>query len=104
MIEHLLDEGLLMVALRDGRGGMNSGGRDEAKLTEEIGAKQPVAYTEARSRGHRHPRGRARHGRLLLGKDRRLEVLSIIKRRGRLGLLAHSELEERFTRPKSEIE
>jgi cell division protease FtsH len=40
----------------------------------------------------------------LLGNNRRLEVLSIIKRRGSLGLLAHSEEEERFTRTRSELE
>ena len=39
-----------------------------------------------------------------LGKGRRLEVLSIIKRRGSLGLLAHSDEEERLTRTRSEIE
>src|SRR5581483_2464476 len=32
-----------------------------------------------------------------------LEVLSIIKRRDALGLLAHSEIEERFTKTRSEI-
>ena len=32
----------------------------------------------------------------LVGKDRKLEVLSIIKRRDALGLLAHSDREERF--------
>ena len=35
---------------------------------------------------------------------RKLEVLSIIKRREALGLLAHSDTEERFTRTKSELE
>ena len=39
-----------------------------------------------------------------MGKDRRLEVLSIIKRRGSLGLLAHGDAEERFTKTRSEIE
>jgi len=39
-----------------------------------------------------------------LGKGRRLEVLSIIKRRQALGLLAHGDAEERFTRTRSEIE
>jgi len=33
-----------------------------------------------------------------------MEVLSIIKRRGSLGLLAHGDVEEKFTRTKSEIE
>jgi ATP-dependent Zn protease len=40
----------------------------------------------------------------LLGKSRRLEVLSIIKRRSSLGLLAHSEIEERFTQSRTEME
>ena len=39
-----------------------------------------------------------------LGKGRRLEVLSIIKRRMALGLLAHGDEEERFTRTRTEIE
>jgi ATP-dependent Zn protease len=39
-----------------------------------------------------------------VGQNRRLEVLSIIKRRGSLGMLAHGDSEERFTRTRSEIE
>ncbi|HLK43213.1 MAG TPA: ATPase, partial [Thermoleophilia bacterium] len=38
-----------------------------------------------------------------VGKDRRLDVLSIIKRRDALGLLAHSDTEERFLKSESEI-
>ena len=103
MIEHLLDEGLLM-ALRDGRREMNYQDLMEAKFTEEIGSKQPTTYTDAdRESVATHEAGHATVA-YFLGKDRRLEVLSIIKRRGSLGLLAHSEQEERFTRTKSEIE
>src|SRR5439155_24051107 len=40
----------------------------------------------------------------LLGTTRRLEVLSIIKRQSSLGMLAHSDTEERYTRPRSELE
>jgi ATP-dependent Zn protease len=40
----------------------------------------------------------------LVGKGRKLEVLSIVKRKGALGLLSHSEEEERFTKTRSEIE
>jgi ATP-dependent Zn protease len=40
----------------------------------------------------------------LSAKERKLEVLSIIKRGQALGLLAHSELEERFTSTKTEIQ
>jgi cell division protease FtsH len=103
MIEHLMDEGLLM-ALRDGRREMNYQDLMEAKFTEEIGTKQPTTYTDTdREAVATHEAGHATVA-YLLGKDRRLEVLSIIKRRGSLGLLAHSEHEERVTRTKSEIE
>ncbi|HEV3131800.1 MAG TPA: hypothetical protein VGY51_07555, partial [Acidimicrobiales bacterium] len=39
----------------------------------------------------------------LVGKGRKLEVLTIVKRREALGLLSHSEEEERFTKTKSEM-
>ncbi|MDP9297979.1 MAG: AAA family ATPase [Actinomycetota bacterium] len=103
MIEHLFDEALL-VALREGRRQMNYDDVMEAKFTEEIGVKQPVVYTESdRSAVATHEAGHATVAHFL-GKDRRLEVLSIIKRRGSLGLLAHGDNEERFTRTRTEIE
>ncbi len=103
MIEHLFDEALL-VALRDGRREMTLHDVREAKLTEEVGMKQPVVYTDAdRDAVAVHEAGHATLA-YFLAKDRRLEVLSIIKRRGSLGLLAHGDLEERFTRTRSEIE
>src|SRR5919198_5958077 len=103
MIEHLFDEALL-VALRDGRDGMTVSDIYEAKLTEEIGLAQRTVYTDAERRAvATHEAGHAVAA-YILGKTRRLEVLSIIKRRSALGLLAHSELEERYTRSKSELE
>jgi ATP-dependent Zn protease len=39
----------------------------------------------------------------LVGKGRKLDVLSIVRRKGALGLLAHSETEERFTKTRSEL-
>jgi cell division protease FtsH len=103
MIEHLFDESILL-ALRDGRRQMNLDDVYEAKLTDEIGIKQPVVYTEGdRSAVAIHEAGHATVA-YFLGKGRRLEVLSIIKRRGSLGLLAHGDSEERFTRTRSEIE
>jgi cell division protease FtsH len=103
MIEHLFDEALL-VALRDGRDGMTLSDVYEAKLTEEIGLAQPVTYTEAERRSvATHEAGHAVAA-FLLGPSRRMEVLSIIKRRSSLGLLAHSDLEERFTQSRSELE
>jgi cell division protease FtsH len=103
MIEHLFDESLL-VALREGRRQMNVDDVYEAKLTEEIGIKQPVTYTDGERRAvATHEAGHAAVA-YFLGKGRRLEVLSIIKRRQSLGLLAHGDEEERFTRSRSEIE
>jgi ATP-dependent Zn protease len=103
MIEHLLDEALLM-ALRGGRTSMNVQDIHEAKLTEELGFKQPVTYTETdRVSVATHEAGHATVA-YFLGKGRRLEVLSIIKRGMALGLLAHGDEEERFTRTRTEIE
>ena len=103
MIEHLFDESLL-VALREGRREMNFADVMEAKFTEEIGLKQAVTYTDNDRRAvavHESGHATVAH---FLGQNRRLEVLSIIKRRGSLGLLAHGDEEERFTRNRTEIE
>ena len=103
MIEHLFDEALL-VALRHGRREMNLADIHEAKLTEELGFKQAVTYTESdRVSVATHESGHAAVA-YFAGKGRRLEVLSIIKRRQALGLLAHGDEEERFTRTRTELE
>jgi cell division protease FtsH len=101
MIEHLFDEGLVW-ALRDGRDAMTWADVQQAKFTEEIGLKQPVEYTDGEKRRiATHEGGHAVVAHLV--SDRNLEVLSIIKRRGALGLLAHSDAEERFTRTEEEL-
>ncbi len=103
MIEHLFDEALL-VALKNGRRQMNVDDIYEAKLTEELGFKQPVVYSESdRVAVATHESGHATVA-YFLGRGRRLEVLSIIKRRQSLGLLAHGDAEERFTRTRTELE
>jgi ATP-dependent Zn protease len=102
-IEHLFDEALL-VALRQGRARMTLDDIYDAKLTEEIGVKQAVVYTDLdRKAVATHEAGHATAA-YFLGRGRRLEVLSIIKRRQSLGLLAHGALEERFTQSRSELE
>jgi cell division protease FtsH len=103
MIEHLFDEALL-VALRDGRREMRLRDVMDAKFDEEVGLKQTTSYTDFdREAVATHEAGHATVA-YFFGKGRRLEVLSIIKRRGSLGLLAHSDEEERLTRTRSEIE
>ncbi len=102
MIEHLLDESLVW-ALRRGATRLSWNDLQHAKMTEEIGLAQPVEYTEAERRTiATHEAGHATVA-WLVGKGRKLEVLTIIKRKDALGLLSHSEEEERFTKTKSEV-
>jgi ATP-dependent Zn protease len=102
MLEHLLDEALVW-ALRRGADRLSWHDIQQAKMTEEIGLAQPVEYTEAERRSiATHEAGHATVA-WLVGKGRKLEVLTIIKRKDALGLLSHSETEERFTKSKSEV-
>ncbi len=102
MIEHLFDEALVN-ALRRGEGAMNRADVESARLTEEIGMGQPVAYTAHEERLiATHESGHATMAHLV-APHRRLEVLSIIKRRDALGMLAHGDSEDVFTRSRSEM-
>ena len=101
MIEHLLDEALV-VALRDGRDELSWNDVQQARLTGEVGLPNPTAYTEhERLTVATHEAGHATVA--WLAGTRRLEVLSIVKRKGSLGLLAHGELEEVYTRSRREM-
>jgi ATP-dependent Zn protease len=102
MIEHLLDEALIW-ALRAGRNTMRWADINQAKLSEEIGLKQPVAYTPLeKEMVATHEAGHAVAA-YLSGVGRKLEVLSIVKRKEALGLLAHNDTEERWTRTRTEL-
>ena len=104
MLEHILDEALVW-AIREGRRELTWRDVQRARLSEEIGLAQPVAYTEdERVLIATHEAGHAVAAYLCAKDRRKLEVLSIIKRRQALGLLAHSDAEERFTKTKSELE
>jgi len=103
MLERLLDEALVW-ALR--RGGRELGWEDvqRAKMTTELGLAQPAALTDKERRTvATHEAGHATVA-WLVAPERKLEVLSIVKRRSSLGLLAHSEREERWTTTQSELE
>ena len=102
MIEHLFDEALVN-AVRRGEGAMRWKDIEHARLVEEIGLGQPVAYTDHERRLiATHEAGHATAA-WLTAPQRRLEVLTIIKRRGSLGLLAHGDREDVFTRSRSEL-
>ena len=102
MIEHLMDEALVN-AVRRGKKAMSWQDVERARLTEEVGLGQPVAYTEHEKRLiATHEAGHATVA-YLTAPDRRLEVLTIIKRRSALGMLAHGDAEEVFTRSRAEM-
>ncbi|MFP5224343.1 MAG: AAA family ATPase [Actinomycetota bacterium] len=103
MIERLFDEAL-MHALREGRTEMRFEDLSSAKLSIELGLPNPQAYTpKERHRVATHEAGHAVCA-YRAGIGRKMEVLSIIKRKDALGLLGHSETEERFTKTTSELE
>ena len=103
MIEHLLDEALVN-AVRRGEDALTWADVEKARLVEEVGMGQPVAYTEHERRLiATHEAGHATLA-WLTAPQRRLEVLTIIKRRSALGLLAHGDREDVFTRSRKEMQ
>jgi ATP-dependent Zn protease len=76
---------------------------EQARLVEEVGTGQPVGYTPHEKRLiATHEAGHATMA-WLTAPERRLEVLTIIKRRSALGLLAHGDREEVYTRSRKEL-
>ncbi len=102
MLEHLFDEALVN-AVQRGEREMTWADIEQARLTEEIGLGQPVGYTAHEKRLiATHESGHATAA-WLVAPERRLEVLSIIKRKDALGMLAHGDSEDVFTRSRSEM-
>jgi ATP-dependent Zn protease len=103
MIESLCDEALVN-AVRRGDTQMTWQDVERARLSTEVGIGQPVEYTEhERVLISTHEAGHATLA-WLTAPQRRLEVLTIIKRKSALGLLAHGDREDVYTRSRSEME
>jgi ATP-dependent Zn protease len=69
----------------------------------EVGLGQPVAYTDHEGRLiATHEAGHATVA-WLVAPERRLEILTIIKRRESLGLLAHGDRDDVYTRSRKEL-
>lgn len=101
-LERLFDEALL-VALREGRRSLTHDDLRRAQMEVEIGLPSPVDYTpEERLRIATHEAGHAVVA-YLSGRGRKLEFLSIVKRKDSLGLLAHRDAEERYTKTAEEM-
>jgi cell division protease FtsH len=102
MIEGLLDEALVQ-AVQAGRRAMRWVDVEQARLVTEVGLGQPVEYTPHEARLiATHEAGHAVTA-WLVAPRRRLEVLTIVKRRQALGLLAHGDADEVHTRSRSEL-
>ena len=102
MLEGLMDEALIQ-AVRGRRRRMSWSDVEHARLQVEVGLGQPVAYTDHESRLiATHEAGHATVA-WLVAPERRLEILTIIKRREALGLLAHGDKEDVYTRSRKEL-
>ena len=102
MVEHLLDEALVN-AVRRGDRELTWADVERARMVESVGMGAPVGYTEhERVLIATHEAGHATAA-WLTAPQRRLEVLTIVKRRGALGLLSHGDREEVFTRSRTEL-
>jgi ATP-dependent Zn protease len=99
-IERLLDEGLI-VALRRSKMSMTLSDVVEAQLAVEVGLPHPVGYhRDERRRVAVHEAGHALLA-ALTGRD--IKVASILRRSGALGLVAHSDSEDRHLHTPSEL-
>ena len=102
MLEGMFDEALIN-AVRYGRDKMSRQDTETARLTMTVGMGQPKAYTEhERTIIATHEAGHTTVA-WLVAPHRRLEVLSIVKRRDSLGLLAHGDQEDVYTRSRQEL-
>jgi cell division protease FtsH len=101
-LERLMDEALV-IALTHGRTAMTMSDVSEAKMLVELGVTDATVYTPGeRDRVATHEAGHATVA-FFVGQTRQLDVLSIVKRRDSLGLLQHSDTEERFTQSSEEL-
>jgi ATP-dependent Zn protease len=102
-LERLMDEALV-IALTHGRSAMTLSDVSEAKMLVELGITDTTIYTpDERDRVATHEAGHAAVA-YFVGQTRQLDVLSIVKRRDSLGLLQHSDTEERFTQSREELQ
>ncbi len=102
MLEGLLDEALIC-AVREGRTQMIWKDLEAARLAVSVGLGQPVQYTAHELRLiATHESGHATVA-WLVAPERRLEVLTVIKRGNALGLLSHGDREDVYTRSRAEM-
>ena len=96
MIKNIVNESLIF-ALQDGRDALRWDDLWQAKLVEEIGLKQPVKYTpREKDMVAIHESGHAVASYLLEKGELQIQVITIQKREGTLGLVHYQEVEDRY--------
>ena len=101
-IKNLINEGLIF-ALQDGREALNYDDLWQAKLTDEIGLKQPVTYSAWEKESTAiHEAGHAVAS-WFLQPSEAVQVVTIQRRESALGLVHTMDLEERFSKTRDEM-
>jgi cell division protease FtsH len=102
-IKNVINEALIF-ALQDGRDSLGWEDIWAAKLTDEIGLKQPVEYDEQEKvKIATHEAGHAVASWYLEREELQMQVITIIKRENALGLVSYQEREERYVRTRSDV-
>jgi ATP-dependent Zn protease len=102
-IKNVINEALIF-ALQNGRDSLNWEDIWSAKLTDEIGLKQPVEYNEEEKvKIATHEAGHAVASWYLEREELQMQVITIIKRESALGLVSYQEKEERYVRTRSDV-
>ena len=102
-IKNVVNEALIF-ALQEGRDSLSWKDIWAAKLTDEIGLKQPVEYDEQEKvKIATHEAGHAVASWYLEREELQMQVISIIKRENALGLVSYQEREDRYVRSRSDV-
>ncbi|HYX79144.1 MAG TPA: AAA family ATPase [Actinomycetota bacterium] len=103
MLKNIVNEALLF-ALQDGRDALRWDDLWQAKLTEEIGLKQPVKYSQReKEMVATHEAAHAVASYSLERGELQIQVITIQKRESALGLVSTQEVEEMFLRTQKQL-
>jgi cell division protease FtsH len=103
MIKNLVNESLI-IALQDRRDALRWDDLWQAKLIEEIGLKQPVTYTtREKEMVAVHEAAHAVASYTLERGELQIQVITIQKREGALGLVHSQEVEDRYLQTQRQI-
>ena len=102
-LKNIVNEALLF-ALQDGRDALTWGDLWQAKITEEIGLKQPVKYSDREKvMVALHEAAHAVASYSLERGEMQIQVITIQKRESALGLVSTQQVEEMFLRTQKQL-